>query len=168
MIAFGHTATGAIVGLTIYKNMGNTDPVTGLLIAGTVGFLSHYLFDLIPHGHFFQFKKTSDYRKKVIPIILFDVFGSVLLFTIASYFTFGLDIGLLYILFGIGGAQLPDVIDGLIFSGYLKNSGLIKLENDFHVWTHWHGKFEKALLISKWDAWQVAMVFIALLLITQF
>lgn len=168
MIAFGHTATGAMVGLAVYKYLGNTDPLTGLLVAGTIGVISHYIFDSIPHGHFFLFKKSDNYRKKVFPILIFDVFGSVLLFTLAAYYTFGFNIGLFYILFGIGGAQLPDVIDGLIFSGFLKRSGIIKLENDFHIWTHWHGKFEKALLLSKWDLWQVASVLIALWLITQF
>lgn len=161
MIAFGHTAVGAIVGVGVY-NLLPDKPIEGLLAAGTVGVVSHYITDFIPHGHLF---KHNQYKKKVWGIIVFDLLLSLSIFIGLSLMFFGPSMEFLYILFAIGGAQLPDVIDGLIYIKVIKPRGLIKIENDFHQWLHWHGSYNKALLWGRRDIWQVLTVFLALFIL---
>src|SRR5258708_3783439 len=162
MVSFGHTAVGTVVGLSTYHYFGDQNPALGLLAAGSAGVISHYITDLIPHGHFFKF---SEYGKKVRYIIIFDLFLSIALFLYLSYLRFGLMVGLFYILFGIGGSQLPDVLDGLIYTKALPKSGFLKLENRFHQSTHWHGTLYKTLPWSIWDIWQVGVAVIALVIL---
>lgn len=164
MVAFGHTAIGTITGLvaihltdTYHLNL-----PTGLILAGTLGVISHYVADFIPHGHFF---KHRDYGKKVKYAIIFDLLLSILLFTSLSYLKFGLSAETFYILFGIGGAQLPDIIDGLYYTKRLKLNPLLQLEVNFHQATHWHGKLDKSLMISKLDIWQFLTVILAVIAI---
>ncbi len=163
MVAFGHTAIGAIVGYYAFQQLGDGNPATGLIITGTAGLLSHYIMDTVPHGHFF---KGGEYKQKILPVILFDLGLSILLYlTTAFYFSGGNILFTLIILFGIGGSQLPDILDGLIYIGKIKNKGLIELENRFHISTHWHGKHNNVLLWSIWDIWQVGFFFLGLYLL---
>ncbi len=162
MVAVGHTALGVIVGVTAYQFLGQGDLVTGLLVTGTAGVVSHYLGDFIPHGHFVKPEKL---KKVLLPIILFDLFLPIILMLGLIYFKEGFSQKLLYIMFGIGGAQLPDILDGLIFTGILKRRGLLKIENKFHQGLHWHGRDTKTLLLGARDLWQVLMVAIALFLV---
>jgi hypothetical protein len=157
MVAFGHTAVGALVGLASYQQFGNSDPISGLIITGAVGVVSHYVMDCFPHGHFFREK---DYKKKVGLVIIFDLFLSVALYILTAYYfsTFNI-LYTLYILFGIGGSQLPDILDGLIYIGILPKKGLLKVEHHLHTATHWHGKKEKAILWNIWDIWQIVIFF---------
>ncbi len=163
MIAFGHTAVGAIVGVGVYHFLPD-QPLTSLVVAGGVGIVSHYLADLVPHGHFGRMK---NYRKEVVPIIFFDFLLSVAIFVGLSYWHFGLTLKTFDILFGIGGSQLPDILDGLIYSKRIPNKGFLKIENGFHQWTHWHSKNHLPLLMGWRDIWQVTMVVVALLLIIK-
>lgn len=160
MIAFGHTAVGASIGLATYQLIGGTDIALGLITAGSLGIVSHYITDFIPHGHFF---KEKAYKSKVIYVIIFDLLLSVLLFLSTAHFAGGSPEQLLYILFGIGGAQLPDVLDGLIYIDLLPIVGFFKLENNFHRYLHWHGVGKKSLLIGKRDIWQASVVILSLL-----
>lgn len=162
MIAFGHTAIGTLVGIGTYQLLGDANPVLGSAVALGAGIASHYITDVIPHGHLIHFK---DYKKKVHLVIIFDLALSIILFSALAYFAHGISWQTLYILAGIAGAQLPDVMDGLIYVGFLPNKGLIKLENNFHSGTHWHGTFDKALMWGKRDIWQISAVLIALLAI---
>ncbi len=160
MVAFGHTAVGALIGLTAYNYLGSSNPYLGLAAAGSAGVISHYIFDCLPHGHFFREHK---FKKNIWLVIIFDLFLSVAVYLVTAYqFSDFNALYTLYILFGIAGSQLPDIIDGLIYIGFLPNKGVLKLENDFHILTHWHGKREKALLWSKWDTWQILLFFIGL------
>lgn len=159
MIAIGHTAVGTITGLYANQILNTQNPLVGCLIAGTAGVASHYLTDFIPHGHFF---KPKDYRKKVFTAIIFDLFIPILVFTILAFKKFSLDPQFFYILFGIGGAQLPDALDGFIYLGKLKKSGLIKLEYEFHLLVHWHGIGENTLLLGTRDIWQIVCISVAL------
>lgn len=163
MVAFGHTAVGAIVGYYAYQMLIPGDPISGLLITGTAGVISHYIMDTVPHGHFFR---GSEYKKKIMPVIIFDLAVSVILYTLTAYYFSGNNlIFTLFILFGIGGSQLPDILDGLIYTGRLPRKGVLKWENSFHTATHWHGKHDKVLLLSIWDFWQVAVFFLGLYLL---
>ena len=157
MVAFGHTAVGTIVGVAAFQVLGRGDIALGLVATGIFGIISHYLADLIPHGHFFTDPKKYD--KLIIWVILFDL---LLPFLFILGFAHLLGKGgseMLYILFGIGGAQLPDVLDGLRRIKLLPEIGFFKIENDFHLSTHWHGKEEKALIFGVADVWQM-LVFV--------
>lgn len=160
MVAFGHTAVGVIVGVTAYRFIGQTDLMSGLVITGSVGMVSHYLMDALPHGHFFG---SGNYKKQIIPVIIFDLFLSIVIFLGGIYLLDGFSIRLFYTVFGIGGSQLPDVIDGLISIRAIKAAGLLKVENNLHQRLHWHGKSAKTLLLGQRDFWQVLVVLAALL-----
>ncbi len=166
MIAFGHTAIGAVVGLYTYQLIGDSDPLKGLITAGSVGVISHYIADFIPHGHFFR---PKDNKKWLTIVIIFDLFLSLAIFSGLAHLKFGLSLELLYVLFGIGGSQLPDVVNGLVSVGSLPNKGIFRLEDRFHNNViHWHGFKNNALLWSKTDIWQVSVVIISLILILWF
>lgn len=162
MVAVGHTAVGVIVGATAYQFLGQGDLVTGLLVTGTAGIVSHYLGDFIPHGHFV---KPDKLKKVLLQIIIFDLFLPIILMLGITYFKEGFSQKLFYIMFGVGGSQIPDVLDGLFFTGVLKSRGLIKVENKFHQGLHWHGKGSKTLLLGTRDLWQVLTVMIAIFLV---
>lgn len=159
MVSFGHTAVGVIVGYTAYSYLGQDNLVSGLLITGTVGVVSHYVMDFIPHGHFFR---PKDYKKSIAPVIIFDLFLSIILFLGLIYYKQGLSVQFFYAMFGIGGSQLPDVIDGLIYTKRIKAKGLLKVENNFHQSLHWHGQGSRTLLLGMRDIWQVLIILIAL------
>lgn len=162
MIAFGHTAVGSMVGLASYHYLGETNTAVGLLMTGSFGVISHYIADFIPHGHFV---KLQDIPKYVLHIIVFDLLLSLLIFIGFALSRTGLELLTWYILFGIGGSQLPDVIDCLIDIKKLPKKGLLKLEFNFHQSTHWHGTGNKALMWGISDLWQVSVVIISLILI---
>ncbi|SRR5260221_2798468 len=167
MIAFGHTAVGAIVGVTAYHYLGSGNPATGLIITGAAGIAAHYLADLIPHGHFFG---NKEFKSKILADIILDLYISIALFLLIFYFRDGLGIKFFYILFAIGGSQLPDVIDGLIYIGLLPKTGLLRFEHKLHLLTHWHGIFKDGKLvdgqpISPRDIWQLIVVASSLFLV---
>lgn len=161
MVAFGHSAVGVIVGTTAYNFFGQGNLATGLILAGAAGVISHYITDFIPHGHFTTLK---NYKKGIIPIIIFDLLLSVLIF-LGLYLKDGLNLKFFYVLFGIGGSHLPDVLDGLIHIGLVKAKGALKIENNFHQMIHWHARNQKALLLGLKDIWQLTVVLAALLLL---
>lgn len=173
MVAFGHTAVGSLVGLVSYRAFGSGDIALGLVATGFAGVLSHYLMDLVPHGHFFT--DPRKYDKLIIWVILFDLLLPVLFFLAAAHLTGRSGTEILYILFGIGGAQLPDVFDGLKRIKLLPKTTrplfigkILGAENKFHMSTHWHGKEEKALLISILDVWQFSVLVLAVTAIIYF
>lgn len=161
MIAFGHTAVGVIVGVSAYQFLGHGDLATGLVTSGSVSFASHYLMDAIPHGHFFM---SNDYRKSIVPIVIFDLFFSLVIFLGGVYLQNGFGDKLFYVMFGVGGSHLPDVIDGLINIKIIKARGLLKIENNIHQRLHWHGRGNKTLLLGLRDIWQLLIIMISLLL----
>lgn len=165
MIAFGHTAIGTGVGL--YTATLTSDPVLGSLTAFGAGIISHYVADFVPHGHFFGIN-TKNFKSKIFKAIVFDLFLSLVIFVGAAYLKFDLSTTFLFILAGIAGSQLPDVLDGFIYIDVLPNKGLIKKENDFHQLMHWHGAKEKGLRwnLLKRDFWQVGVVLAVLILLT--
>lgn len=162
MVATGHTAVGVIVGVTAYHFLGDGNLITGLAVAGTAGIALHYLADFIPHGHFFM---PKDFKKYIVPVLVLDVILPIALFLGGVYLKNGLTEKFLYVLFSIGGSQIPDVLDGLIYTAKLKRGNLLKTENDFHQELHWHGRGLKTLLLGFRDIWQVLVIFIALFLV---
>lgn len=163
MVAFGHTAVGTIIGVTAYSFLNPGDLASGLIAAGAFGVVSHYITDFIPHGHFVG---PDQLKKYLTPIIIFDVLLPIFLILGALYLKEGFSPKFFYIMFGIGGAQLPDVLDGLIFVNVIKTKGLLKMENKFHQALHWHGTGSRSLLLGIRDIWQAAMIVFALYLVT--
>lgn len=161
MISFGHTAVGVIIGISAYQFLGSDNLAGSLIITGSVGFVAHYVMDAIPHGHFFMGK---NYKDGIVSVIIFDLSLSIILFLGLLYFKEGFSEKFLYAMFGIGGSQLPDVIDGLIYIKIIKAKGLLKTENKLHQAIHWHDKNLKPLLLSSRDLWQILIVLIALIL----
>lgn len=164
MVAFGHTAVGALVGLTAYNLSLSTNPALGFTFAAIGGIASHYLMDLIPHGHFTNLK---NYKKNIKLIIFLDLFLSLLIFFLASIITFGLQLPTQLIITAIAFSQLPDILDGLVYIGFLKPNKLIKIEMKIHDLTHWHGTGDKVLKFGIWDIWQISTVLISLWLILK-
>ena len=162
MVAWSHSAVGATVGLITYQKFAQTNPILGLVITPLAGMASHYIADFIPHGHFV---KASQIKKYLIPILIFDVFLSVALFLGVIYLKEGVSLKFLYILFGIGGSLLPDVIAGL--SAYKKHHKnlVIKIEEEIHGATHWHGYHDKSLMLGVYDVWQLTVVIFSFLLL---
>lgn len=158
MVATGHTAIGVIIGITAYNLIGQNNLVAGLIVCGGLGVVTHYLFDAIPHGHFFSDK---DLKKKIKSIIILDVLLPIVLFLFSLYLKDGLTTKLFYVLFAIGGSQLPDVIDGLIYTDIIKPISFLKHEIKFHQIIHWHSHNPNVLLISIIDIWQVLIVLFA-------
>lgn len=163
MIAWGHTATGAVTGAITYSFISDK-PIEGLIIAGAAGVVSHYLIDLIPHGHFVPDKIL---KQNLWKIILFDFLLSVFLFLFVVFQTSGLGLKLLFVLFGIGGAVFPDAFNGVHLFGVVKSSKLFKAERRFHEGTHWYGVGESLPMLSKTDTWQVLTILFCLYLVTK-
>lgn len=163
MIAFGHTAVGTIVGVSAYQILGTGDLLSGLIITGTAGVASHYLTDVIPHGHFIR----NIRKDNILPIIFFDLLLSLVLFTTLAFYKNGFAPEFWYILFGIGGAQLPDVLDGLIYIKVLPAKGIIKYEFYFHQLLHWHGNGQKTLILGLRDIWQLLVVLFAVVFLLK-
>lgn len=162
MVAFGHSAVGVSIGVLTYEVLKNQNPVIGLVAAGSLGVISHYICDFIPHGHFVKF---GELKKKLYSIIFFDLILSITLFLGAEILAQGLSFRLLYILFGMGGALFPDAIDALINIGKLPYKSVLKFEYDLQQTAHWHGAKEKGLPIGIWDIWQLGVVVFSLWLI---
>lgn len=165
MVAFGHSAVGASIGVVTYQVIGNGNPILGLIAAGGLGMISHYVCDFIPHGHLFKFMEM---RTKLKEIIIFDVFLSLGLFLGADFLSHGFTLKSLYLLFSMGGALVPDWIDVFIHLGVIPKKSIFKYEFSFHaIQLHWHGALEKGLPMGLKDIWQLATVFLALYLILK-
>lgn len=165
MVAFGHTAIGVIVGAASYQVLAKSDIALGLILTGIFGVVSHYLMDLVPHGHYFTGMKSYD--KLIIWVIIFDLLLPIIFILTLAHFLNKSGTEILYLVFGIGGAQLPDVLDGLKRIRLLPKINLLEAENKFHASTHWHGKEEQALKFSYLDVWQVTVLFLSLFILIR-
>ena len=130
MVSFGHTAIGVVIGISAEKYFVQGNLITGLITTGGIGVLSHYIADFIPHGHFAM---PKGFKKGILKIIIFDLFLSIALFLGIIYLKTGISSTFLYVLFGIGGSQLPDVLGGLVAIKAIKAKGLLKVENAIHI-----------------------------------
>lgn len=163
MVAWGHTATGALIGAASYSYFSDK-PLEGLFIAGAAGIISHYIIDLIPHGHFVSDKILE---KNLWKIILFDFLLSVFIFLFVIYQTSGPGLKFLFIFFGISGAIFPDVLKGMYLFKINKADRLFSAERKFHEGTHWYGIKERLTMLSFTDIWQVAVVLVCLYLVVK-
>lgn len=99
----GHTAIGALLGFSI----GN--PYLGFAL----GFVSHFLVDLIPHGDHELARELRIHKKKKVPLTLLTVDALLALFLILIFLSMQGYPSRPALLAAIAGSILPDVIVGV-------------------------------------------------------
>ena len=174
MIAVGHTSVGIVLGVATTEILHPSIlPLPLEIVAvGAAGLASHYLMDLVPHGHYNFNQQGLTQRQKltfgldfILPICLVGIY-------LLTNFGFGRISWLVGA--GILGAQLPDLLMGLRSKKLLPDWSWLSSESHLHSQTHWHNPTNPAnatqeggrkLAIS--DLWQVAMCILALVLLMQ-
>lgn len=152
MLAIGHVAVGFSLGLLAAQTIGN--PGLALAVGFSGGLASHYLTDLIPHGHI---TAGSDSPYDSFLIFLDLILGGAV-FLLLGFVMFGLTLKFLTITLGMAGSILPDFFEAGRRYGLYPHTGVFRLEMDFHHWTHWHGSGKRTLPIRIYDLWQVLVV----------
>lgn len=170
MIASGHSSVGVIIALSVERIVPATTPLwQKALLVFVFSFISHYLTDFIPHGH---------YTAKIDPNkwwtnypLMIDLIGFAALFGIIALWQFGFTEPTLLIVVGIAAAQLTDIWDWFIVArGWVPLRGMVKKHRKLHELIHWHSTTDEqgkrhGLPISWIDIWQVGAFFAALYLL---
>ncbi len=115
-----HGAIGVIIGQQV------NNPVLALI----VGLISHYLFDLIPHGDTNAPKKWDNLIHLAF-IALIDIFIMTLMLL---WLGFKIDLGNLSVCAGFLGAVIPDFLQGIYF---LSGKKYFILHQKFHNFFHY-------------------------------
>ena len=174
MIAVGHTSVGIILGVaTIELMRSSTLPLPlEVITVGAAGLASHYLMDLVAHGHY-DFNQQGLTRRQKLTFSL-DFILPISLVAIYLLTNFGFERISWLVGAGILGAQLPDLLMGLRSKKLLPDWPWLSSESHFHSQTHWHNPTNPAnatqeggrkLAIS--DLWQAGMCVLALALLMQ-
>ncbi len=162
MLAFGHNSIGALIGLSTFTLLPDSTPLTARIsLAVCASFISHYLTDRIPHGHY-EFSPAR-LTKKMALLFLLDFGGSMIVLTLCAYMKFGISAQLFVIMACMWAAQLPDIFEGFVSAGVIPFSRLVRIHRNFHFYTM-HAKTPHNLLLPdgesrKWsesDVWQIA------------
>ncbi len=160
MIAVGHTSIGVICAVVLEKILPTQMSLfERIVVVLLVSFLSHYLTDFIPHGH---------YRVKINPKkwwqskpLMIDLVGFGIFFALLTVLRFGVSDTTILVATGMIGAQLPDVWDWFfVAGGWVKLEGMVLRHRRLHEAVHWHSTTDAAgkrrgLPISWLDIWQV-------------
>ena len=173
MIAIGHTSVGVIVGTAAYQLLPDTISLPWqVIITGTAGIASHYLMDLMPHGHY-NMNLSQPSRKQILKLVA-DVVVPATLIAAYMLITHGLNSITWLVGAGIFGAQLPDVIMGLRRRQLLPNWSWLASEAEFHASTHWHNPKDQhhatnegGRKLGVTDLWQAGIVVLALILLSN-
>ncbi len=163
MIATAHTAIGSLIGYYSYQSSNYTNLPLDLAKTFSLGLASHYVADFIPHGHLFAYK---DYSKKIAAVIIFDLILSIALFVSLVFLKHNL-LTTIFVITGIAGSQLPDVVFGLKRTNILPKFSILKPEEKLHHLMHWHGDTLSALRFSIVDIWQIVLAIICLAIILK-
>lgn len=165
MTSFGHNTVGALIGISVFSYASGLSSATAVALVFTLGLLSHYLCDALPHGHYsgVNYKDLSKLRTKLVPSI--DFLSSLLLILLFIIFSISDSRALLLASVGIFSAQLPDLLDLLIEFKIIKKGRLMKAHRYFH-WNiiHWHNppqddsEYPIGRSWSYSDIWQVVPV----------
>jgi hypothetical protein len=174
MIAVGHTSVGVIVGIAATQLLPDSWPLyVQVVVVGLAGVVSHYLMDLVPHGHY-DFNGASPTAKSQLYLAI-DLGLPLLIVAVICVIKFGLGAPSWLVAAGIIGAQLPDVFDGLLYRGFMANLSLAQAEQRFHLGTHWHNPTDKNKATPQGgrrlgfsDIWQAIVVVLALALLIRF
>ena len=180
MIASGHNSTAALLAVTAIHINEQTDLLNSYPLLLTclfvVGIISHYLTDLIPHGHYKQpemalkhYMARPKAERKSIPTItlligLADFMLSLIVFIVIFWILLGTS-SLIYLGVAFAGTQLPDLIMIANKSGIGSNNKFVQIEQSFHGGPiHWHDqKNGQARLWSWTDTWQILVFVLAIL-----
>lgn len=175
MIAIGHTSVGVILGTAATQFI---PPLTlnlpiQIILVGAAGLASHYLMDIMPHGHYeFDQKQISNRQKLYFSL---DFILPILIIAFYLLTTHGFDRVTWLIGAGILGAQLPDVLMGLRNKNMLPNWNLFKIESHYHSQTHWHNPKDASKATTQGgrklglsDTWQLIVGIIATILLIKF
>lgn len=118
-----HTAIGAIIGLSV----GN--PMLGFII----GFTSHFLIDMIPHGDSCISENLRVHKKKKGAFTYGTIDGIVAIYLVLLISPIPKDASELAFTAAITGSILPDLLVGL---HDLTKSKYLKPLNDLHFYFH--------------------------------
>lgn len=180
MIASGHNSSAALLAISaIYVNEQTSvlDSFPALLAClFIVGIISHYLTDLVPHGHYKEpemalkhyMAKPKEERRSIPRITLLiglaDLLVSLFIFITIFWVLLGLS-SLIYLGVAFAGTQLPDLIMIANKSGIVSGNKFVQLEESFHGGPiHWHDqKNGRARLWSWTDIWQILVFILAIL-----
>jgi hypothetical protein len=173
MIATGHTSVGVVVGVVATQALPDSIPPLGqVLLVGTIGVISHFVMDVMPHGHY-DFDASAPTRRGQILLLVDLLLPIVVVLSLCLWRWSWSDT--LIIFFGIGGSQLPDIFDGLFMRGWFAKYGWAQFEHRFHMGTHWHNPTnptratpEGGRKLGLGDVWQLLTGLIALCLLVWF
>ena len=146
MIALGHAATGAMVGLASSVVLHETQlPLSVMVLPALLASAgAHYVGDFIPHGHY-KFDVIKAPKTSVIKLALdFGVANFILM--AVSFIQFGFTETFWLIVIGLIGVQLPDIFEGLIDLKIIPNTAAAKEHRAFHYnKLHWHRQSDSPL-----------------------
>lgn len=122
MLLSVHTAVGAVIG----------ENISSPLFAFVLGFLSHYILDMIPHGDEEIVKAyRQDFKNRgILYLIIFDLFSTAILLFLVFYFqkiSFNPSV-----VWGIIGAVIPD----FMVATYEITHKHFRRMHWLHYWSH--------------------------------
>lgn len=172
MLAFGHSSVGSIIGASVAVVAApTTNPFYKIGIALIFGFVSHYVFDAIPHGHY-DFEAKKLWRNKTFWIFLLDTIGAFALLSLVALSSAGVSLTLLLVIIGMIGALLPDIWEAFIDLKIIPASWVARVHRKFHFnFLHWHNQPHSHLkggarALGMADIWQAITFIIAILLLS--
>jgi len=160
--SIGHNITGASIGLACYSWIDR--PILAFISAVIAGFISHYVFDFIPHGHYKDVgTRKSDgslieIDKKTLIFVLLDAIPSLIAINLAVFFMSDSLWTTFIVASAIAAAQLPDAIEFFIDIGFIKKSKFLAKHRNFHMFEpiHWHSPSPAVARVWTWtDIWQL-------------
>ncbi len=142
MLLTVHAAAGILI----------SQQINNPLITFLAAFGSHFLLDIIPHGDSdwmeeYQSKNKTSKIKRIITIIIVDVFALMALFFIAYFHYKKMGSGL-NVFVGILGAVLPDMIVGLYESTKTIGKRFCRLHFLFHDLLRFHLPLNQGLFLQ--------------------
>lgn len=130
---------------------------------------SHYLTDLIPHGHY-EYDAKKIISRQALPALL-DLVGFAALIMLLAWWQYGWSWQLGLIAVGIAGAQATDIWDWVVVArGWVPLKGHVLTHRRLHQWTHWHDHVDASgkrtgRSLAWWDLWQVAVAALAIVIL---
>ncbi len=167
MIAVGHTSLGVVSGAIVVTVLPQTINLpVAISIAFITGLISHYLADLIPHGHY-DFRPRHPTFKS-LTLLGVDVILPILFFGWLVYSALGLNGEVWILVAAVAGALIPDSLDVLVRLAALPNWQIFAWHQRFHRQLHWHNQATSpfphgARLLSLIDLDLIPMVVVAAL-----
>lgn len=169
MIGFGHTSVGVLVAIVVERAIPTVPLWSQALTVFVVSLVSHYIMDVVPHGHY-TYDPKHPFSKQAL-ILWFDLVGFAGLILLLVWWQYGWGSQLLLVAVGIVGAQLTDVWDWVVVAnGWVPLEGIVLKHRRLHQWTHWHDNVDSngkrtGRWLTWWDLWQVVVALLAITLL---